>query len=114
MFEIRRVIKVPRGRGDETRLYISDLDAPAEKLLRIAREHWKIESFHWMPDVVFSEDACRVLSENGHKTLNAFRKLALLIHKRFIAKHLKKSSVKTRLLSCLLGKTILEQVCRSL
>jgi hypothetical protein len=28
-------------------------------------------------DVVFSEDDCEILSENGHKTLNILRKLAL-------------------------------------
>jgi len=114
IFQVRRVIEGPRGRSDETCYYISDLDASAEKLLHIAREHWKIESFHWMLDVVFSEDDCRILSENGHKTLNAFRKLALLVHKRFIAKHRKKSSIKAHLLACLLDETLLKQVCDNL
>ena len=112
--EIRRVFETKRGRSDETSYYITDLDKPAEELLRIARDHWKIESMHWMLDVVFSEDESRLLSENGHKTLNSFRKLALLIHKRFIAKHEKKTSVKRRLLSCLLDESLLEQVCKSL
>ncbi|MDR3239596.1 MAG: hypothetical protein LBT44_05865, partial [Clostridiales bacterium] len=49
------------------------------------REHWKVESMHWMLDVVFSEDECMILSENGQKTLNIFTKLALFIHKQYVA-----------------------------
>ena len=114
LVEIRRVFETRRGRSDETSYYITDLDKPAEELLRIARDHWKIESMHWMLDVVFSEDDCRVISENGHKTLNSFRKMALLIHRRFIAKRAKKSSVKAHLLACLLDETLLSQICKSL
>jgi len=83
-------------------------------LLEIARQHWKIESLHWMLDVVFSEDDCKILSENGHKTLNAFRKLALLIHKNFLAGHRKKSSIKAHLLACLLDESLLSQLCSCL
>lgn len=32
--------------------------------MMIAREHWKIESMHWMLDVTFSEDDCRFFDEN--------------------------------------------------
>ena len=111
---VRRVVQTKGGRSDETSYYISDLESPAEDLLRVARDHWRIESLHWMLDVVFSEDDCLILSENGHKTLNAFRKLALLIHRRFIARHKKKSSVKAHLLACLLDETLLMQICENL
>ena len=82
--------------------------------MRIAREHWKIESLHWMLDVVFGEDDYRNVSENTHKTLNAFRKLALLIHKQYLKKTDKKSSVKAHLLACLLNQDLLCQVLASL
>ena len=114
IFEIRRIIETKRGRSDETCYYISDLENPAEELMKIAREHWKIESLHWMLDVTFSEDGCKILSENGHKTLNAFRKLALLIHKNFLAKQKKKSSIKAHLLSSLLDENLLAQLCSCL
>jgi len=114
IFEVRRITQAPHGRSDETCYYISDLEKSAEELLQIAREHWKLESLHWMLDVVFSEDECKILSENGHKTLNAFRKLALLAHKKFIAQHRKKSSVKAHLLSCLLDQSLLVSVCQNL
>ncbi len=67
-----------------------------------------------MLDVVFSEDECKILSANGHKTLNSFRKLALLVHKRFIAEHRKKSTVKGHLLACLLNQDLLRQICNFL
>ncbi len=107
VFEVRRIIQTKHRISDETCYYISDLDKSAKALMQIAREHWKIESLHWMLDVVFSEDECKILSENGHKTLNAFRKLALLIHKRYLAQHRIKSSVKSHLLSCLLDDGLL-------
>ena len=58
---------------------------------------------HWVLDVVFSEDDCAVLSENGHKTLNILRKLAILLHKRFIATLSRKISIKENLLNCLMS-----------
>ena len=114
VFEVRRITETKKGQSEETRYYISSLKESAERLLNISREHWKIESLHWMLDVVFSEDDCKILSENGHKTLNSFRKLALLIHKRFIAEHRKKTTVKAHLLSCLLDETLLKRVCENL
>ncbi len=113
-FEVRRITQTQRGRSEETCYYISSLNASAKQLLALSREHWKIESLHWMLDVVFSEDDCKILSDNGHKTLNVFRKLALLIHKQFIANLGKKSSVKAHLLACLLDDRLLAQVCANL
>jgi len=84
-------------------LYITSLDLSAKELLRISREHWKIESLHWMLDVVFDEDGCEIISKNGHIALNAFRKLALLLHRQYVKAKAKKCSVRTSLLNCLLG-----------
>jgi predicted transposase YbfD/YdcC len=114
IFEVRRIIQTKDKCSDETCYYISDLDKPVKELLQITRQHWKIESLHWMLDVVFSEDDCKIISENGHKTLNAFRKLALLIHKQFIAEHRVKSTIKAHLLSCLLDNSLLAQLCNNL
>jgi predicted transposase YbfD/YdcC len=110
VFSIRRIIDVRGRRSDETCYYISSLVAPAERLMQIAREHWKIESLHWLLDVVFSEDECRLLSENGHKTLHAFRKLSLLLHKRFLLETGKKSSMKANMTSCSLNENLLSHL----
>lgn len=114
VFAVRRITIKSNKVTDETCYYITSTDATAEELLRIVREHWKIESMHWILDVVFSEDECGLLSENGHKTLNILRKLALLLHKNFIAKLHRKVSIKANLLNCLMSDDMLCRVLGSL
>ncbi len=85
----------------------SSRDTCAKQLMELARKHWKIESMHWILDVTFSEDDCRFLSENAHKSMNALRKFALAVHKIFLAAHHKKSSIKASMLSTLLDSNLL-------
>lgn len=114
VFSIKRIVTKQNVTSEETSYYITSIDSTAEELLRITREHWKIESMHWLLDVVFSEDECRIVSENGHKTLNILRKLALLLHKQYIAKQTKKSSIKANLLNCLLNENYLWNILECL
>jgi predicted transposase YbfD/YdcC len=116
IFEVRRIITSKNGstKTDETSYYISSLDTTAEEFLHISRAHWKIESMHWMLDEDFSEDKCELLSENGQKSLNIFRKFALFIHKTFMDKQPKKRSIKSNLLRCLVSESALLEVFRSL
>jgi predicted transposase YbfD/YdcC len=65
--------------------YITSLNVSAKELLTIVRQHWGIESMHWILDVVFGEDECRVFSTNGQKTLNILRKYAVALWKQYIA-----------------------------
>ncbi len=83
-FCVERIIDERGKQSQEVSYYISSKDASPMELLQIVREHWKIESMHWMLDINFSEDTCRFLSENAHKALNAIRKCALAIHKNFL------------------------------
>jgi predicted transposase YbfD/YdcC len=114
VFAIQRITVTKGRRTDETGYYITSLDVSAEELLRISREHWKVESMHWLLDVTFSEDACKVESENGNKTLNILRKLALLVHRQHLAKQTKKISVKANLLKCLISEDRLIELIESL
>lgn len=91
---------------EETSYYISSLPCDAENILRSARQHWQIESMHWSLDVIWNEDDSGILSDNGNKVLNVFRKLALLAHKRYVAKLKKKKSVKSNVLSALLNDDV--------
>lgn len=102
VFSIERIVEVRGHHSREIRYYISSRDASAKQLMELAREHWKIESMHWILDVTFSEDDCRFLSENAHKSMNALRKFALAIHKNFLAAHHKNTSIKANMLSALL------------
>jgi len=53
----------------ETRYYITSLTDPAEKLAAVIRQHWAIEnSLHWVMDMVFRDDECRI--STGHAPAN--------------------------------------------
>ncbi len=107
VFSIERMVETRGHLSRETSYYISSRDASAKQLMQLAREHWKIESMHWILDVTFSEDDCRFLNENAHKSMNALRKFALAVHKNFLAAYHKKSSIKASMLSALLDSNLL-------
>ena len=69
VFSIERIVETRGRHSRETSYYISSRDVCAKQLMVLAREHWKIESMHWLLDVTFSEDDCRFLSDNAHKTM---------------------------------------------
>lgn len=114
VFSIERIVDTRGKRTCETSYYISSLDTSGNCLMELAREHWKIESMHWLLDVTFSEDDCYFLSENAHKTMNALRKFALAVHKNFLAANHKKSSMKASMLSALLDSNLLLSILRFL
>jgi len=62
----------------EERYYISSLPGKADFINRAVRKHWFIENkLHWILDVIFKEDYCRVRTGNGAENLNTIRKIAL-------------------------------------
>ena len=124
IFAVKRITETKSGRTEETSYYLSSLDASPEKLLDTVRSHWKIRvslltirvslltlCMHWCLDVIFSEDECRILSLDGQKTLNAFRKFALLLHRTYIKEHSLKIALKNNMLACLMNDDLLIQVC---
>jgi predicted transposase YbfD/YdcC len=81
MVESERELK---GRKSyEKRLYISSLEADAEKVGRSIRSHWNIENqLHWVLDVTFNEDKSQISKDNAPEAMNIVRKWALnLINK---------------------------------
>ena len=112
VFSVERTIEARGKTTRETEYYITSSPGSAEELLKVAREHWKVESMHWMLDVVFSEDECRFFTENAHLTMNIFRKYALALHKKYLAGLSKKTkpSVKQNLLNCLLNESLLLEI----
>jgi predicted transposase YbfD/YdcC len=54
--------------------------AGAERLLEFTREHWGIENrLHWVRDVTFGEDACRVRTGAAPQILAGFRNAAIAL-----------------------------------
>lgn len=62
----------------ETRYYISSLPGQAQQIANAVRSHWAIEnSLHWVLDVSFGEDQCRIRTENAPQNFALLRQIAL-------------------------------------
>lgn len=75
----------------EYRYYISSLDPKdPQKILVSIRAHWQIENnLHWLLDVVYREDQCRIRDENAALNMSWLKKTSLGLLKR--ATHIKGS-----------------------
>ncbi|AKI03380.1 transposase (plasmid) [Hoeflea sp. IMCC20628] len=61
----------------ETRFYITPLALPARQLGPIVRSHWAIEnSLHWVMDMVFRDDECRVRTDHAPANFTALKHMA--------------------------------------
>jgi predicted transposase YbfD/YdcC len=67
----------------EDRYYISSQRLSAKQALAAVRSHWGIEnSLHWVLDIAFGEDDCRVRAGNAAENFAAVRRLALSLLKQ--------------------------------
>ncbi len=65
------------------RFFISSLPSNAEKMLDCVRSHWTIEtSLHWVLDMAFREDQCRLRMGHGAPNFAILRHLALSLLKQ--------------------------------
>ena len=88
-------------KSSEWHYYISSRELKAEELLRHARLEWSVETMHWLLDVHFSEDRCRIADKNIQQNLNMARKLAVnLIKGRKRKQHLSAPYRKSGLTVC--------------
>ena len=113
ILEVERVVTTGQKTSREVSYYISSSNISAEHFLNLVREHWKIESMHWMLDVVFCEDDCILKSDEAHLNLNIFRKYAIAMHRKYLDSQQKKCSVKSNMLSCLMNDSLLLKVIES-
>ena len=69
-------------RSQETRYYLTSLTA-ARPVHEAARSHWGIEnSVHWVLDMAFREDLCRVRIGHGAHNFSLLRRLSLNLHRQ--------------------------------
>jgi predicted transposase YbfD/YdcC len=67
----------------ETRLYITSLTLKATSLGSIVRSHWAVEnSLHWVMDMVFRDDECRVRNDNAPANFTTLKHIALNLTRR--------------------------------
>lgn len=74
-------VEATREVGDkvsrECRYYLSSLPVEATRLAGAVRGHWSVEnSCHWVLDVVFGEDVCRVRTGHAAENFALLRRLA--------------------------------------
>ena len=73
-----RVSKANGAKSSETRYYILSKRFTAEEFAKASRSHWGIEnSLHWILDVAFREDDCRIHAGNAAENLVMLRHIAL-------------------------------------
>ena len=62
----------------ETRYYLSSLRGTAKQALKAVRSHWGVEnSLHYVLDVAFNEDDCRIRKDNAPANFSLVRQIAL-------------------------------------
>jgi predicted transposase YbfD/YdcC len=67
----------------ERRYYLVSLPADGVRFGEAVRQHWGVENeLHWVLDVSFNEDACRIRKNQGAQTFGVLRHIALNLLKR--------------------------------
>ena len=67
---------------DEVRYFISSRPPRVSEFATCVRNHWSIESMHWVLDVVFHEDASRIRSGNAASNMSFARRFVTTLLKR--------------------------------
>ena len=79
----------------ETRYYISSLAADAAQQGDAIRSHWGVEAHHWVMDMVFRDDECRIRKANAPANFATVKHIASNLLRRAAGK--KSLRVKRRL-----------------
>jgi len=67
----------------QARYFISSLEPKAAKILASVRSHWGVENqLHWVLDVVFDEDHCRIRKDHAPQNFAVIRQIALNLLKQ--------------------------------
>lgn len=75
--------RLGQTRTTETRYYLCSQSVSATRALEVVRTHWHIENdLHWVLDVAFREDDCRIRQGHADQNFAILRHLALNLLKR--------------------------------
>ena len=70
------------------------------------REHWGIESMHWVLDVTMNEDACQIYKDHGAENLSCLRHMSL----NMLREEPTKLSIVGKQKRCMMNTSMLEAV----
>ena len=99
---INRQVEYKGKISDEWHYYISSRRLSAKDLLQHVRLEWSVESMHWLLDVHFDEDRCRIEDESIQLILNTVRKIAINNTKLYKQKTESKLPLSKIMFGCLL------------
>lgn len=75
--QVEATREVGEKRSVETRYYLTSLAVDAPRLAHAVRGHWSVENTcHWVLDVVFGEDDCRIRTGHAAENFALLRRLA--------------------------------------
>lgn len=67
----------------ETRLYLTSSALDAKRLGPMVRQHWSVEnSLHWVMDMTFNDDQCRIRTENAPENFITLKHMAANLARR--------------------------------
>jgi len=108
LIRIRTEVRRGRKRSEQTRYYISSLQATPLEMLTAIRGHWGIENgLHWILDIAFREDESRVRKDHAAENFAVLRHIAVNLLNRA---RTGKDSIKTMRLRAGWDETFLAQV----
>lgn len=100
-------------RSSEWHYYISSRVLTAEELLRHARMEWSVETMHWLLDVHFAEDQCRIEDKNIQQNLNMARKMAINLIKKHKERTTSKRAISKIMFDCLLDPSCICDIMKN-
>ena len=113
IFAVKREIERDGKKTKEISCYLSSKNTTAEKLLSYTRNHWQVESFHWLLDMNYDEDESRVINKNSQECLNIIRKYSISILKRYIENNdVKRKTLSANMRKCMMNEEYLESVLK--
>ncbi len=94
-----------KGISNEWHYYITSKKMTAQALLTHARLEWSVETMHWLLDVHFREDFCRVLEQRTQENLNIIRKIVINALRMYKNTHNSKAAFSHLMLDCMIEPT---------
>jgi predicted transposase YbfD/YdcC len=88
--------EIDRVSRRETRYYITSTKLDAKELGPIVRDHWAVENgLHWVMDMTFRDDACRIRTDNAPENFVTLKHMAANLGRRKKGKDSLRLALKT-------------------
>ena len=88
--------EIDRVSRRETRYYITSARLHAKELGPIVRDHWAVENgLHWVMDMTFRDDACRIRTNNAPENFVTLKHMAANLGRRKKGKNSLRLALKT-------------------